>query len=156
MLCIYNTLAVSVLFMRATVEPDGYNYNLVQRIICTFVTNNTWVACHSSNVWSNQLCNTTNTVANLEKKILRNVLVFLHLLKKHPRHHMEAFSALLDLCAMNSPVTVEFPSKRASNASFDVFFDVSLNKLSNNRRWFETPGCSLWRHCNVILHITVS
>ena len=28
----------------------------------------------------------------------------------------------------NPPVTVGFPSQRASNAGFDVFFDVSLNK----------------------------
>ena len=40
----------------------------------------------------------------------------------------------------------------ASNAGFDVFFDFSLNKRLNeqtSRRWFETPGCSLWRHRNV-------
>ena len=39
---------------------------------------------------------------------------------------MEIFSALLALCEGNSPVTGEFPSQRASNAGFDVFFDVNL------------------------------
>ena len=39
---------------------------------------------------------------------------------------MESFSALPALC--KSPVTAEFPSRRTSNAGFDVFFDVSLNK----------------------------
>ena len=34
------------------------------------------------------------------------------------RHQMEAFSALLAICAGNSPVT----------RSFDVFFDLRLNK----------------------------
>ena len=36
--------------------------------------------------------------------------------------------------------------------SFDVFFDLRLNKrLSkrSRRRWFETPSRSIWRHCNV-------
>ena len=33
---------------------------------------------------------------------------------------MEASSALLTLCAGNSPVTGEFPSQRASNEDFDV------------------------------------
>ena len=42
------------------------------------------------------------------------------------RHQMEIFSALLALCEGNSPVTGEFPSQRASNAGFDVFFDVNL------------------------------
>ena len=41
---------------------------------------------------------------------------------------MEEFSALLALCAGNSPVTVEFPSQRLVTRSFDVFFDLRLNK----------------------------
>ena len=65
---------------------------------------------------------------------------------------METFSALLSLCEGNSPVTGEFPSQRPVTRSFDVFFDLCLNKrLSkpSRRRWFETPSRSLWRHCNV-------
>ena len=37
------------------------------------------------------------------------------------RHQMETFSALLALCAGNSPVTGEFPSQRPVTRSFDVF-----------------------------------
>ena len=44
------------------------------------------------------------------------------------RHQMEIFSALLDLCAGNSPVNGEFPSQRPVTRSFDVFFDLRLNK----------------------------
>ena len=49
---------------------------------------------------------------------------------RHPwwRHQMETFSALLALCAGNSPVTGEFPSQRPVTRSFDVFFDLRLNK----------------------------
>ena len=64
---------------------------------------------------------------------------------------METFSALLDLCAGNSPVTGEFSWKRAVTHSLDVFFDLRLNKRFNKqsrRRWFETPSLSLWCHCN--------
>ena len=47
---------------------------------------------------------------------------------------MELFSALLAFYAGNSPVTGKFPSKRPVAWSFDVFFDLRLNKrLSNNR-----------------------
>ena len=65
------------------------------------------------------------------------------------RHEMETFSALLALCEGNPTVTGGFPSQRPVTLSFDIFFDLSLNKQLmkySRRRWFET--CSLWRHCN--------
>ena len=64
---------------------------------------------------------------------------------------METFSALLALCAGNSPVTGEFPSQRPVTRSFDVFFDLCLNKGLSKQSWgwwFDTPTCPLWRHCN--------
>ena len=79
---------------------------------------------------------------------------------------MEAFSALLALCAGNSPVNGEFPSQRPVTRSFDVSFNLRLNKyLSKQSRgwWFETPLRSLWRHRNtinryhsVVIHCTFS
>ena len=63
------------------------------------------------------------------------------------RHQMETFSALLAICAGNSPVI----TKAIVTQSFDVFFDIRLNQqLSKQwkRRWSETPSRSLWRHCN--------
>ena len=55
-------------------------------------------------------------------------------------------------CAGNSPVTGDFPAQRPMMRSFDVFFDLRLNKrLSKQSRvwWFETPSRLLWRHCDV-------
>ena len=55
------------------------------------------------------------------------------------RHQMETFSVLLPHCERNSL------------QSFDVFFDLHLNKqLSKQSRglWFETPSHPLWCHCN--------
>ena len=70
---------------------------------------------------------------------------------------METFSALLALCAGNSPVTGEFPAQRPVARCFDVFFDLRLNQqLSKQwrRRWFETQSRLLWRHCNDLsIHI---
>ena len=67
------------------------------------------------------------------------------------RHQMEKYSALLALCAGNSPVTGEFPSQRPVTRSFYDFFDLRLNKrLRQSRRWwFETQSQSLWRQRNV-------
>ena len=39
---------------------------------------------------------------------------------------METFSALLTICAENSPVVGEFPSQRPVTRSFDVNFDLHL------------------------------
>ena len=48
---------------------------------------------------------------------------------------METFPALLTLCEGNQPVTGGFPSQRPVTLSFDVFFDLRLNKrLSKNNR----------------------
>ena len=65
---------------------------------------------------------------------------------------MKTFSALLALCAGNSPVTGEFPSLRPVTRIFDVFFDLRLNKRLSKQSWgwwFQTPSCSSLRHCNV-------
>ena len=75
------------------------------------------------------------------------------------RHQMETFSALLALCAGNSPVPGEFPSQRPVTRGFDVFFDLPPNKRLSKQSWgwwFETLSCSLWRHCNVISNSDIS
>ena len=67
------------------------------------------------------------------------------------RHQMETFSALLTICAGNSPVTGDFPAQRPVTRIFDVFFDLHLNKLLSKQCsgwWFETASRSLWSHCN--------
>ena len=61
------------------------------------------------------------------------------------------FSALLAICAGNSPVTGELPAQRPATRSFDVFFDLRLNKSLSKQPWgwwFETPSRPLWRHRN--------
>ena len=67
------------------------------------------------------------------------------------RHQMETFSAVLAICAGNSPVSGEFPAQRPVPRSFDVFFDLRLNKRLSKQSWgwwFETLSRPLWRHCN--------
>ena len=67
------------------------------------------------------------------------------------RHQMETFSALLAIFGRNSPVPGEFPAQRAVTLSFDVFFDLRLNKRLSKQSWgwwFETPSLPLWRHRN--------
>ena len=66
------------------------------------------------------------------------------------RHQMETFSALLAICAGNSPVTGEFPAQTPVTRSVDGFFDQRLNKRLSEQCWgwwFETPSCPLWCHC---------
>ena len=45
----------------------------------------------------------------------------------------------------------EFPAQRPVTRSFDVFFDMCLNKRLSHQPWgwwFETPPWSLWHQCN--------
>ena len=44
-------------------------------------------------------------------------------------------SSLLAICAGNSPVTGEFPAQRPVTRSFDVFFDLRLNKRLGKQSW---------------------
>ena len=38
---------------------------------------------------------------------------------------MDTFSALLAICAGNSPVNGEFPEQRPVTQSFDIFFEIN-------------------------------
>ena len=45
----------------------------------------------------------------------------------------------------------EFPAQRTVTRSFDVIFDLRLNKRLSKQSWgwwFETLSRPLWRHCN--------
>ena len=47
------------------------------------------------------------------------------------------------------------PTQRPVTRSFDVFFDLRLNKRLSKQPWgwwFETPSRSLWRQCNGFSH----
>ena len=64
---------------------------------------------------------------------------------------METFSALLSICAGNSPVPGEFPAQRPVTRSFDFFFDLRWIKGLYKQSWgwwFETISRPLWRHSN--------
>ena len=72
------------------------------------------------------------------------------------RHQRETFSALLAMCAGNSPASGEFPTQRPVKRSFAVFFDLCLNKRLRKQSWgwwFETLSHPSWRHCNVVRYL---
>ena len=81
----------------------------------------------------------------------QRVMDFYHDVITWWRHQVETFSALLDICAGNSPASGEFPAQRPVTRSFDVFFDLCLNKRLRKQSWgwwFETLSWPLWRHYN--------
>ena len=66
---------------------------------------------------------------------------------------METFSALLAICAGNSPVPGELPTQRPVMRSFDVYFDLRPNKRLSKQSWgwwYDTQSRPLWRHRNDI------
>ena len=66
------------------------------------------------------------------------------------RHDNEPVRASCHVSIRQSPSCVM--SQRPVTRSFDVFFDLRLNKRLSKQSWgwwFETLPCPLWRHCNV-------
>ena len=108
------------------------------------MTANIWIDIGSSN----------GLLPDRTKSIPEPMLTY----KSEWRHQMEKFSALLALCEGKPLVTGGFPSQRPVTRSFDVLFDLRLNKRFNKqsrRRWFETPSRSLWRHSNVMEYLGI-
>ena len=61
------------------------------------------------------------------------------------------------LRGIHRPITGDFPAQRPVTRSFDVFFDLRLNKRLSKQRWgwwFETQSRPVLRHCNEVLAIT--
>ena len=51
----------------------------------------------------------------------------------------------------------ELPAQMPVTRTFDIFFDVRLNKRLSKQSWgwwLDMPSCSLWRHCNVHAHLS--
>ena len=72
-------------------------------------------------------------------------------------HHGMMTSSNVDTFCVTDPLCGEFtghrwiPTQRPVMRSFDVFFDLRLNKRLSKQLWgwwLETPSCPLWRHCN--------
>ena len=148
---------------------DAFGYGLV--VLCTSIKITHYWQFHSYFICSTILTQYISTpkagnvssvkygtrLSSVKEKLRKKCIwksIHQHLLcmdreKTWWRHRMETFSASLALCVGNSPVTSEFPTQRPRTRSFDVVFDLCLNKrLSKQWRgwWFETPSRSLWRH----------
>ena len=66
---------------------------------------------------------------------------------------METFSALLAICAGNSLVTGEFPKQGLVTRSFEVFFDLRLNKRLSKQLW-QVIWDANRTHCYVTVMVT--
>ena len=79
-------------------------------------------------------------------------------LEKYTPHFM-MMSSNGNIFSITVPLCGEFtghrwiPSQRPVTQSFDVYFDLRLNKRLSKQLWgwwLETLSCPLWRHCNVM------
>ena len=95
-------------------SSEAGNWN----VYITFYITNLEACVKSYKFQSNNETLMQNRVASIVREILWSWW----------RHQMEAFSALLALCAGNSLVNGEFPSQRPVKRIFDVIFDLRMNK----------------------------
>ena len=79
--------------------------------------------------------------------------------------HVWVTSSNGNISCVTGPLCREFtghrwiPLTKASDAEFDVFFDLRLNKrLSkpSTGRWFETPSRLSWCHCNAMRYCQIA
>ena len=84
-------------------------------------------------------------------RIIMSIFISIHYI-----HHMmtssngNIFRVTGSLCG-EFTVPDEFPTQRPVTRSFDVFFDLRLNKRLSKQPWgwwFETPSWSLWHQSN--------
>ena len=105
------------------------------------------------NGWTKAL-EETGELINTYKLMFCNLRYVVRMALKTLKPMMTSSNA--NIFRVTGPLCGEFtghrwiPFTKASDASFDVFFDMHLNKWlskQSRRRWFETPSHSLWRHC---------
>ena len=85
----------------------------------------------------------------LHRKLSKWQLSVQSVIKISSKWQQFRFSELLAIYVGNSPVPGKFPIQRPVTRSFDVFFDLPLNKRLSKQSWgwwFETPSRPLWRH----------
>ena len=87
-------------------------------------------------------------------ELIRSVCSDVMLLKLHmmTSSHGNIFRVTGLLCGEFSGHRWIPRTQRPDTRSFDIFFDILLNKRLSKKPWgwwFETPSRSLWRQCNV-------
>ena len=105
----------------------------------------------SSNLWHNTVSHTRGHVHNITAFITSKMFGGACQIS-WLRHQIETFSALLALCAGNSPGT-----QRPVTRDFDVYFDRRPNKRLSKQSlgwWFETLSSPLWCHRNLVEHLS--
>ena len=143
-------------FVGATVEDWEWICNFIPNFIMDLITYPCWSSYRLSlRHWIHQLLSQNNLqkvnintfkdiitslVNNGNAKVRFDLICLVDVNQIYPRsicmnhftpwwrHEMETFSALLAICAGNSPVTGEFPAQKPVTRSFDVLFDLRLNK----------------------------
>ena len=93
------------------------------------VTNQSHCLTHTACILCNLGSGAGTVLDNLIIKLgFKKFMLHLAVSRTWWRHQMETFSALLAICAGNSPVPGEFPTQRPVTRGFDVYFDLRPNK----------------------------
>ena len=109
----------------------------------------------AESIWRCHLTSIGNPIVQIRRSYDRlistmgfPILIRWHLyIESGPRscwcHDLDIFSALLSCCEGHPPITGGFPSQKAINSNFKVFFVESLRNLFNKQSSFQTPGRSV-------------
>ena len=144
-LIIYKPVSICTYFS----NPENYWKHVIQWTDCKYHQTSS-ISRTKYKIWNVSRCVLQLSFSNLLKPGVKSRIKMQleHCRQVMPwwRHQMETFSALLAICAGNSPVPGEFPAQRPVTRSFDVFFDLRLNKWLSKQSWgwwFKTISRSL-------------
>ena len=122
---------------------------------CIFI----WTLCKGNQLtgdvviesWSSGVCKVESLKVKFHRQLKRilavEIIVPIHMMTSS---NGNIFRVTGPLCGEFTDPG-EFPTQRPVTRSFDVFFDLRLNKRLSKQPWgwwFETPSWSLWRQCN--------
>ena len=141
-----------------TIQPCNIHNIVILGHMCIRYTH--WIIFLSGMWWRRQCCVLLDFVPLLSNVFTEYTILTFNTAGNTRGSHddvikMETFSALLALFAGNSPAPGEFPAQRPVMRSFDVFFELRLNKPLNKQSW----GWWLRRdraHYNVIVLILLT
>ena len=103
--------------------------------------------------WAHNLAHITSPIRESYKRD-PHTAYFMSLRRNHmmTSPNGNIFRVTGPLCGeFTGPGPGEFPTQKPVTRSFDVFFDLRLNKRLSKQPggwWFETLSWSLWCHCN--------
>ena len=136
-------------------HQKGFRYQIRSYLMCSTLVEIFPNPILWSRKYFNIICMLINSLSFVSSSMISSIV---HKRSRHWSSHddvikWEHFRVIDSLCGEFTGLRW-IPLTKASDAEFDFSLIFALNKRWSKQSrgwWFQTPLCSLWRHCNVNL-----